>query len=63
MGDLLSEIKEVASVLNPVLFTVATLTGHAARSMGPYTIFSTVRLAYYLSPAMGLWADRVRFLP
>ena len=38
MGDLLSEIKDVAKdEVNPVVFTVATLTGHAARAMGPYT--------------------------
>jgi leucyl aminopeptidase len=38
MGDVLSEIKDLAkSAVNPVVFTVATLTGHAARAMGPYT--------------------------
>ncbi|KZN59912.1 peptidase M17 [Pseudoalteromonas luteoviolacea CPMOR-2] len=40
MGDLLSEIKDLAkSEINPELFTVATLTGHAARAMGPYSAY------------------------
>ncbi|MBQ4812972.1 leucyl aminopeptidase family protein [Pseudoalteromonas luteoviolacea] len=40
MGDLLSEIKDAAkSEINPELFTVATLTGHAARAMGPYSAY------------------------
>lgn len=38
MADLLSKLREEAlDEINPVLFTVATLTGHAARSVGPYT--------------------------
>lgn len=38
MADLLSKLREEAlDEVNPVLFTVATLTGHAARSVGPYT--------------------------
>lgn len=38
MADLLSRLREEAlDEVNPVLFTVATLTGHAARAVGPYT--------------------------
>lgn len=38
MADLLSRLREEAlDEINPVLFTVATLTGHAARAVGPYT--------------------------
>ena len=38
MADLLSRLREEAlDEVNPILFTVATLTGHAARSLGPYT--------------------------
>lgn len=38
MADLLSRLREEAiDEVNPVLMTVATLTGHAARAMGPYT--------------------------
>lgn len=38
MADLLSRLREEAlDETNPSLFTVATLTGHAARSFGPYT--------------------------
>ena len=38
MADLLSRLREEAlDEVNPALFTVATLTGHAARSVGPYT--------------------------
>ena len=40
MGDLLSEMKDLAKgEINPELFTVATLTGHAARAMGPYSAY------------------------
>lgn len=38
MADLLSKLREEAlDEINPVLFTVATLTGHAARAVGPYS--------------------------
>ncbi|MUH73043.1 M17 family metallopeptidase [Psychrosphaera haliotis] len=38
MADLLSKLREEAlDEVNPTLFTVATLTGHAARAVGPYT--------------------------
>jgi leucyl aminopeptidase len=64
MGDLLSEIKEVAKgEINPVLFTVATLTGHAARSMGPYTALvengpaRELGLSQKISAMGDIWAD------
>lgn len=38
MADLLSKLREEAQdETNPIMFTVATLTGHAARAVGPYT--------------------------
>lgn len=38
LGDLLSHLREDAlTSVNPKLFSVATLTGHAARAVGPYT--------------------------
>lgn len=38
MADLLSRLREEAQdEVNPYLFTLATLTGHAARAVGPYT--------------------------
>jgi leucyl aminopeptidase len=38
MADLLSRLREEAlDEVNPVMFTMATLTGHAARAVGPYT--------------------------
>lgn len=38
MGDVLSEMKDLAKgEANPEIYTVATLTGHAARAMGNYT--------------------------
>lgn len=38
MADLLSRLREESlDETNPTLFTVATLTGHAARAVGPYT--------------------------
>ena len=64
MGDLLSEIKDVAkNEVNPVVFTVATLTGHAARAMGPYTALvengpaRTLDLSHKISAMGDLWAD------
>lgn len=39
MADCLSHLREVAKEsTNPQLFTVATLTGHAYRAVGPYSI-------------------------
>jgi leucyl aminopeptidase len=38
LGDLLSHLREDAiDAVNPELMSIATLTGHAARSVGPYT--------------------------
>lgn len=38
LADLLSHLHmDAQHAVNPVLFTVATLTGHAARAVGPYT--------------------------
>lgn len=38
LGDLLSHLRlEAVDAVNPELFSIATLTGHAARSVGPYT--------------------------
>lgn len=38
LADLLAHLhRDAQSAVNPVLFTVATLTGHAARAVGPYT--------------------------
>lgn len=38
LADLMSHLKLAATdAINPVLFSVATLTGHAARAVGPYT--------------------------
>ncbi|MDP4984999.1 M17 family metallopeptidase [Pseudoalteromonas tunicata] len=64
MGDLLHELKEQAKTeVNPELFTVATLTGHAARAMGPYTALVengpalAKQLSYTLAQQGDLWAD------
>lgn len=38
LGDLLSHLREDAvDAVSPQLFSIATLTGHAARAIGPYT--------------------------
>jgi len=38
LADLMSHLKlHAADAVNPILFSVATLTGHAARAVGPYT--------------------------
>lgn len=38
LADLMSHLKlDAATAVNPTLFSVATLTGHAARAVGPYT--------------------------
>jgi leucyl aminopeptidase len=38
LADLMSHLREDATqAVNPTLFSVATLTGHAARAVGPYT--------------------------
>lgn len=64
MGDLLSELKDQAlNEVNPVLFTVATLTGHAARAMGPYSAYvengpaRAMNVSRELALLGDLWAD------
>ncbi|MBQ4861660.1 leucyl aminopeptidase family protein [Pseudoalteromonas sp. MMG013] len=64
MGDLLSEMKDLAkSQVNPELFTVATLTGHAARAVGPYSAYvengpaRTAKISRQLADTGDLWAD------
>ncbi|MBD1581182.1 M17 family metallopeptidase [Pseudoalteromonas sp. S16_S37] len=64
MGDLLSEMKDLAkSEVNPELFTVATLTGHAARAVGPYSAYvengpaRAARVSRQLADMGDLWAD------
>ncbi|MFC3031135.1 M17 family metallopeptidase [Pseudoalteromonas fenneropenaei] len=64
MGDLLSELKEQAKQeVNPLLFTVATLTGHAARAMGPYSAYvengpaRAAGISAKLAAQGDLWAD------
>lgn len=64
MGDVLSEIKDIAKeAINPVVFTVATLTGHAARAMGPYTALvengpaRQQGVSSSISECGDLWAD------
>ncbi|NVK23915.1 MAG: leucyl aminopeptidase family protein [Gammaproteobacteria bacterium] len=60
MADLLSRLREEAlDEVNPVLFTVATLTGHAARAIGPYTalVENGVSKSHGLGHAMETWGD------
>jgi|TARA_R110000796_G_scaffold58083_1_gene134213 leucyl aminopeptidase len=64
MGDLLSEMKDLAkNQINPTLFTVATLTGHAARAMGPYGAYvengpaRSANISRKLADNGDLWAD------
>jgi leucyl aminopeptidase len=64
MGDLLSELKDQAlKEVNPILFTVATLTGHAARAMGPYSAYvengpaCQANVSRELAQVGDLWAD------
>jgi leucyl aminopeptidase len=64
MGDLLSEIKDLAKAeVNPELFTVATLTGHAARAVGPYSAYvengpaRMAKVSRQLADIGDLWAD------
>ncbi|TMP72776.1 peptidase M17 [Pseudoalteromonas sp. S1609] len=64
MGDLLSEMKDLAvNEINPTLFTVATLTGHAARAMGPYGAYvengpaRSANISCQLADCGDLWAD------
>lgn len=64
LGDLLSHLREDAlDAVNPELMSIATLTGHAARSMGPYTalVENAPARRYGLSQAMSdngdIWGD------
>lgn len=64
MGDLLSEMKDVAKgEVNPTLFTLATLTGHAARAMGPYGAYvengpaRSANTSRQIADCGDLWAD------
>lgn len=64
LADLLSHLREDAgNAVNPTLFTVATLTGHAARAVGPYTALvengaaKQHGLAHRLAQLGELWAD------
>ncbi|MCO7225389.1 leucyl aminopeptidase family protein [Pleionea sp. CnH1-48] len=64
MVDLLSHLREQAvKETNPQLFTVATLTGHAALAAGPYTILieneqaRSQHLAAQLSTQGDQWGD------
>ncbi|WP_419147738.1 M17 family metallopeptidase [Pseudoalteromonas 'SMAR'] len=64
MGDLLSEAKDLAlGEKNPELFTVATLTGHAARAMGPYSAYvengpaRAAKVSRQIADLGDLWAD------
>lgn len=64
LADLLSHLRDDAlKAVNPTLFTVATLTGHAARAVGPYTALvenAAARqneLSATLAKLGDLWAD------
>jgi len=66
LGDLLSHLREEAiNEVNPQLFSVATLTGHAAVSFGPYTALvenqpaQAANVSKNLFAAGELWADPV----
>jgi leucyl aminopeptidase len=64
LADLLSHLRQEAmDAVNPTLFSVATLTGHAARAVGPYTALVEngaalqQRLSATLAQVGDLWAD------
>lgn len=64
LADLLSHLHDEAkSAVNPALFTVATLTGHAARAVGPYTALvengaaAQHKLSATIAAAGELWGD------
>ncbi len=64
MCDLLSHMREQAkSETNPELFTIATLTGHAALTVGPYTLFVDngpaldQKIGEQIAGAGELWGD------
>uniref|UniRef100_A0A8C2ELV3 Zgc:152830 n=1 Tax=Cyprinus carpio TaxID=7962 RepID=A0A8C2ELV3_CYPCA len=58
MVDLLCEMKEQAlQEVSPHLFTIATLTGHAIRAMGPHYSVSTSKYSYISSEAGEMLGD------
>jgi leucyl aminopeptidase len=64
LADLMSHLKQdAAEAINPSLFSVATLTGHAARAVGPYTalVENGAALQLGLSAALAqqgdIWGD------
>lgn len=64
LADLLAHLHNDAQTsVNPVLFTVATLTGHAARAVGPYTALvengaaRNAGLSATIAAAGELWGD------
>jgi leucyl aminopeptidase len=64
LADLLSHLREDAkTAVNPTLYSIATLTGHAARAVGPYSALvenGAARLAGLsadLAMVGDLWAD------
>ncbi len=64
LADLLSHLREDATTaINPTLFSIATLTGHAARAVGPYTALvengaaKQQKLSAQLAEVGELWAD------
>lgn len=66
LADLLSHLREHATnSIKPQLLSIATLTGHAVRCVGPYTVVvenepaRKSRLAAGLSVLGDLWADPV----
>jgi leucyl aminopeptidase len=66
LGDLLSHLREDAvNEINPELFSVATLTGHAAVAFGPYTALvengpaRSAKVSQRWSEAGETWGDPV----
>ncbi|MDR7120516.1 leucyl aminopeptidase family protein [Rheinheimera soli] len=64
LADLLSHLREDAkTAVNPTLYSIATLTGHAARAVGPYTALvengaaRRIGLSADLAMTGDLWAD------
>jgi leucyl aminopeptidase len=64
LADLLAHLhRDAQSAVNPVLFTVATLTGHAARAVGPYTALvengaaKQLGLSNKIADAGDVWGD------
>jgi leucyl aminopeptidase len=64
LADLLSHLREDAkTAVNPTLYSIATLTGHAARAVGPYSALvengaaRRIGLSAELALVGDLWAD------